>query len=497
MDGKKIEVVVVGAGLSGIAAAYRLLKESKFSVKVLEASSKPGGRVDTASLTGGKVHAELGAMFLYHYDQYHSLTNCVREIGLLGEFRREYDEAEMTCQCFMSNGAELPRPLVEKYKEIFFEVRKEAIECSRRNDWSFSIDQAWIKSDVISPVSLSIEKYFTDRFNTAVEHCEIPFTLPIRFDPKHVLQQMLTNEEILNGTKRSKSVDLVSYGDFVTPAGQYTLCSGYQNIIDEMLRFYKIPLYLNSDVKQIDWSCSSRTAWNDRSDKSPVVVRLSDGSLYKADHVIVTVSIGVLQKKCFDLSQQFFHPSLPTEKLSAIKAIGMGTVEKLLIEFPKPVLDKPHEVIEFFWLKNDLNYPVSYPWIRGLDHLVRVCDSSVYTAFVTGESAEQIEEATEHEIGEAVSLVLEKFLQKPIDRPLHVTKSTWKKNPTTLGSYSYNKVGGAGKFDRQTLALPVSGYSPLQILFAGEATHDCAYSTTVGAFESGVREAENIIQHYM
>jgi spermine oxidase len=46
-----------------------------------------------------------------------------------------------------------------------------------------------------------------------------------------------------------------------------------------------------------------------------VSVECSDGSSYTADHVIVTVSLGVLKKKAHSM----FHPALPRQKLNAVK----------------------------------------------------------------------------------------------------------------------------------------------------------------------------------
>jgi monoamine oxidase len=62
-DGRRI--VVLGAGLAGLASAYRLMVRG-YDVTVLEARDRPGGRVHTARtglLQGG--HAELGAVRIF------------------------------------------------------------------------------------------------------------------------------------------------------------------------------------------------------------------------------------------------------------------------------------------------------------------------------------------------------------------------------------------------------------------------------------------------
>lgn len=73
-------VVVLGAGLAGLAAAHRLVRRG-YEVVVLEAQNRPGGRVQTARdgfRHGG--HAELGAVRIF---ETHTHTQAyVREFGL-------------------------------------------------------------------------------------------------------------------------------------------------------------------------------------------------------------------------------------------------------------------------------------------------------------------------------------------------------------------------------------------------------------------------------
>src|SRR4051812_48211787 len=57
------DVVVVGAGFSGLAAA-RAVKAKGHSVLVLEARDRVGGRTDNASIAGGKAIAEVGGEYV-------------------------------------------------------------------------------------------------------------------------------------------------------------------------------------------------------------------------------------------------------------------------------------------------------------------------------------------------------------------------------------------------------------------------------------------------
>lgn len=73
-------VVVLGAGLAGLAAAHNLMKQG-YQVTVLEAQNRPGGRVQTARtglLNSG--HAELGGVRIYDSHKY--TTTYVKDFGL-------------------------------------------------------------------------------------------------------------------------------------------------------------------------------------------------------------------------------------------------------------------------------------------------------------------------------------------------------------------------------------------------------------------------------
>jgi monoamine oxidase len=66
-------------------------------------------------------------------------------------------------------------------------------------------------------------------------------------------------------------------------------------------------------------------------------------------------------------------------------------------------------------------------------------------------------------------------------------ETAWAADPFALGSYSHALPGSAGS--RAALAAPVDN----RLFFAGEATSPHAYSTAHGAWETGVRAAEEAL----
>jgi monoamine oxidase len=78
--GERGRVVVLGAGLAGLAAAHRLMLRG-YDVTVLEAQERPGGRVQTQRngfRAGG--YAELGAVRIF--ETHHHTQKYVKEFGL-------------------------------------------------------------------------------------------------------------------------------------------------------------------------------------------------------------------------------------------------------------------------------------------------------------------------------------------------------------------------------------------------------------------------------
>jgi monoamine oxidase len=83
---------------------------------------------------------------------------------------------------------------------------------------------------------------------------------------------------------------------------------------------------------------------------------------------------------------------------------------------------------------------------------------------------------------------LEALMGAAFRRGLHpIGETRWAADPYALGSYSHALPGHQA--DRAVLAAAVED----RIFFAGEATHETFYSTAHGAWESGVRAADEAI----
>src|SRR5271155_2052244 len=77
------DVIVVGGGLSGLAAAHAA-RQAGLGVQVLERSERIGGRVRTENVGG--VYIEVGAAFISKF--YDATIALIEELGLAPELVR-------------------------------------------------------------------------------------------------------------------------------------------------------------------------------------------------------------------------------------------------------------------------------------------------------------------------------------------------------------------------------------------------------------------------
>ncbi len=80
------DVIIIGAGLSGLASAY-FLKKNNISYKVLEAQNRLGGRIETVY---GKKNTPMEMGATWFGQQHHNLLSFIHELGI--DFFKQHDE---------------------------------------------------------------------------------------------------------------------------------------------------------------------------------------------------------------------------------------------------------------------------------------------------------------------------------------------------------------------------------------------------------------------
>ncbi len=187
-----------------------------------------------------------------------------------------------------------------------------------------------------------------------------------------------------------------------------------------------------------------------------------------ADRVIVTVPLGVLKTDAIA-----FDPPLPEAKSQAIQRLGFGLLDKVVLRF-----DEPHWAAEpdvFGVVGADA--PVS-DVLNGL----RFSDTPLLVGLRAAGNALDREALSDRAAVEQVRATL------GLPEPAGALVTRWAADPFARGSYSFLAVGSSPD-DQRALAEPVGD----RLHFAGEATQEEFFATVHGAYLSGLREAERIL----
>ena len=205
-----------------------------------------------------------------------------------------------------------------------------------------------------------------------------------------------------------------------------------------------------------------------------VTVVTSQGE-FRAPRAIVTLPLGILKS-----GRVTFAPGLPGEKKEAIQGLGFGLLNKTYLRFPKVFWPTDAEVLGYVaaekgewaaWM--NLHYYINKP---------------ILMAFNTAAYGRALEAKSDREtVAEAMS-VLQTIFGSGIPRPQAWQITRWASDPFALGSYSFNAVG-ANVDLRQALSNPIED----RVFFAGEATSIENPATVHGAYLSGLREAQRIM----
>jgi len=208
-------------------------------------------------------------------------------------------------------------------------------------------------------------------------------------------------------------------------------------------------------------------------DKSGITV-ITEQEEFTAEKAIITIPLGVLKKGSI-----LFEPDLPENKKSAIQKLQMGILNSVVLKFPK-----------IFWPTNYSGMYFTCPELdfRCFTNLNYLQQEPIITGRVSGDQAQMLEALDDKKLVEKAMFGLRKAFGHTIPEPSQYLITRWGKNPFSYGSYSYIPIGATGT-ECDVLAEPIGN----RLFFAGEATHREYPATTHGAYLSGIREAERVI----
>jgi len=463
----KKRVVIVGGGVSGLFAGLDLAKAGFTTLTLVEASDRLGGRVHSHNHQDGVV--ELGAQWI-HGRGSNPLWKYVQEnnIAVSEETGGDGDGT------FLLQGGFLPNShILHQTMKFLDDVHDELNDVPKK----------------YMHATTSVEDYFRHRFSEFV--CEEKNVARLKLKQR-IFDWFLEWEKVDTGVPSLKHQSVLSWGEYVDydldgEDSEPILEHGYQDLIRHLENKLKdaMEIKLNTRVNEIRWQ------------KSPVEVVLDNSQVIEADHVVVTVSLGVLKHEMATL----FNPSLPANKVEAIQMMGYGVMNKIILGFEEPFWNLKKGGIQLLQDKNAEVEDKKHFWIRcipGFDQVVK--QPNLLGGWICGEEGLALESFSDTEIGEQCCKLIQNHSKASftIPQPTFVRASRWGTDPNFRGSYSYRTPACDEKsIGPWSLAEPLEYEDKLKVLFCGEATSCSGYGTVHGAMETGQREAERLIKLYL
>ncbi|XP_058056562.1 uncharacterized protein LOC131207940 [Anopheles bellator] len=468
-------IVIIGAGAAGVAAATRLIERGYKNLKILEAENRIGGRIHTVPFGANVV--DLGAQWC-HGEKGNVCYELGSKYNVFDSNSARYERFVLT----RSNGEQIPTEQSEKLLGLIWsilETHKHELTGYRGSLGSFLmakfralLETAEYK-DVNGETAYQVLEFF-HKFENSIEASDSWFDTS---GPGYLHYWECDGDLLLNWRDK-----------------------GYRTVLEILMKRHPLPIAVEA-INLEDYTHFNKTVTNINWTAGPdslVSIRCTDNTVYDADHVICTISLGVLK----DRYQTLFTPDLPPIKRNAIQGLTIGTVNKMFLEFEKPFWAKGWQGLSLIWNKADLEEVRKHrdSWMEDVFGFYIVdYQPNVLCGWISGKNARRMERSSDEDVRKACMYLLRKFMKGcTIPEPVRFQRTTWYSNPNFRGSYTFRSLTtDLLNTSASHLAIPLTNTCGMPVVqFAGEATHDHYYSTVHGAVETGWREANRLIDLY-
>ncbi len=444
--GPSRQVLVLGAGLAGLAAAYELSKAG-YAVTLLEARSRPGGRVLTyRDPFADGLYAEMGAEYVDAADEFDH--RYCKEFGLKVMTAKLYDAIfvrgkKLKMESFKQNKEMLPYAGTEGGKLFGQEAGylKRLLDLIQDPD---KLPPEILKLDNLSVVDLLLQEGA----------------------PEDILA-LYTYTQATESTARPQEMSALAMvrshrRTFNENTDEGRILGGNDQLPKALARALSDKILYNRPVRKIAHDKDGAEVWFDEGG----AVR----SL-RTPRLVIAIPFKVLR----DVE---ITPSFSPIKMKCIQTLAYGQVMKIAMQYRRRFWDEPgslgQRVFTDTLLRRVYHFSVDQPGPRG-----------ILMSFTSGADAEKLGRMPE---SDRLRLALEESTRIWPEAPLYWEGGAakyWNEDPWMRGSYSFSGVGQARDF------LEVARAPEGRVHFAGEHTSIHRASMN-GALESGVRVAEEI-----
>jgi monoamine oxidase len=438
----KIDVVIIGAGAAGLAAA-RALVNASFEVVVLEARERIGGRVFTVHDHGTPVPIELGAEFIHGSAP--EIESVLRSAALAA--------CDISGTRWQVQGTQIRR-LDDFWQRLDKVMRR--LDSARRPDRSFAEFLAGKPGGRRLANERRLALQYVEGFHAA--------------DPLRVSERALADAGSPRGEVRERRIGRV--------------LDGYDCVIEWLARPLGDTIRTAAIATRVRWAPGNVN----------VEVRHPDGRsrpAVDARAAIITVPLGVLKAAPGESGSIEFDPELRAKR-PALDQLAMGSVVRITLRFSerfwaaewfaKQIKSEELDTLSFLHT-SDEQFPIwwsAYPVV-----------APVLVGWHGGPGASALSQLASEQIEDAAIAALSRQLGVPARKLRGLVEAAWthdwEHDPFSRGVYSYQMVGG--KDAPAALAKPLRG----TLFFAGEASDAEGRTGTVhGAIATGERAAGEV-----